>query len=295
MDMQTLKGRNTIRKNGSATGATGHTSRIIKRWRFNPESNTQLARLEAAYMSALDAVDQIEARTRSNAASGKFTREGVKDDALKFALNNLVPELHRARMVIKRAKADVAERKAKFKIEGPDPLDIAAAFRRMEIRTFLRDMKSEEQREYFAKYGGNLPSEVAMAVLELPPEYSGVSAPQHERLGQQALAARYGNEILETAELEEAIAIAESTVEIGRDEVRLEVGGIDPQKFDELAAPIEAKHAAPWLRRRGGEVHVVDLERRVERTPSNEELATGIYANTQDEYLRGGTTELRAC
>ena len=70
--MQTLKGRNTIRKNGSVTGATGQTSRMIKRWRFSPEPNTLLARLEAAYMSSLDAVDRIEARAASNKTGGKL-------------------------------------------------------------------------------------------------------------------------------------------------------------------------------------------------------------------------------
>jgi hypothetical protein len=290
MDMQTLKGRNTIRKNGSVTGATGQTSRIIKRWRFNPEPNTLLARLEAAYLSGLDAVDRIEERTRSNAASGRFTREGVKDDALKFALNSLIPDLHKARMTIKRAKAEVAERKSKLKVEGPDPSDVAGAFRRMEIRTFLREMKDAEQREYFTKYGDNLPPEVTAAVLELPSEFSGLAKPQHERLAQHALALHHGPEIAETAELEEAIGAAESAVETGRDELRLEVGGIDKQKWDELAAPIEAKHAAPWLRRRGAEVHLVDLVGRVERKPTPEELATGIFANTHDEYLKEQAT-----
>jgi transcriptional regulator with XRE-family HTH domain len=109
-------------------------------------------------------------------------------------------------------------------------------------------------------------------------------------VAKHALTARHGPEIAETAELEEAIAVAESVIEIARDELRLEVGGIDPRKFDELAAPIEARHAAPWLRRRGAEVHVVDLEKRVERQPTAEELATGIFANTHDEYLKEQTT-----
>jgi hypothetical protein len=286
MDMQTLKGRNFIRKGGSATGVTGQTSRMIKRWRFNPEPNTMLARLEAAYMAGLDAVDRIEARTQSNKTSGKFTREGARDDVLNYALNSLIPDLHKARQTIKKAKSEVAERKSKLKIEGPDPSDIAAAFRRMEIRTRLREMKDGEQREYFAKYGNNLPPEVAAAVLELPPEYSGVMKPEHDRIAQHALAARHGTEIDETTELEESISVAESVIEIARDELRQEVGGIDKQKFDELAAPIEARHAAPWLRRRGAEVHVVDLERRVERQPTAEELTTGIFANTHDEYLK---------
>jgi hypothetical protein len=288
--MKELKGRSYIRRNGSATGVTGTTARIIKRWGFDPQPNTTLARLESAYMSGLAAVDQIEDRTRSNAASGKFTPEGRKDDALKFALNNLVPSLHRARTTIKRAKAEVAERKSKLKLEGPDKSDIAAAFRRMEIRTFLREMKDAEQPEYFAKHSDNLPAEVVAAVLEMPPGFSGVPPERYEWLTQRALAERHGPEIAETAELEEAISAAESAVETGRDEVRLEVGGIDKQKFDELAAPIEAKHAAPWLRRRGAEVHVVDLERRVERQPTDEELATGIFANTHAEFLKAQTT-----
>ena len=124
------KGRPTIRKGGSLTGNHGPVSRPIKLWPFNPKPNTTLAMLEAAYMSGLDAVDRIEARTRSNAASGKFTPEGVKDDTLKFALGDIVPVLHRARTTIKKAKAEVAERKSRLKVEGPDKSDVAAAFRR---------------------------------------------------------------------------------------------------------------------------------------------------------------------
>ena len=182
MDMQTLKGRNTIRKNGSVTGVTGQTSRMIKRWRFNPEPNTLLARLEAAYMSGLDAVDRIEVRAASNKTSGKFTREGSRDDVLNYALNSLIPDLHKARMMIKKAKAEVAERRSRLKIDAPDPTDIAAAFRRMEVRTFLREMKSDERAKYFLNHGDNLPADVAMAVLELPPNYTGVSETQHELL-----------------------------------------------------------------------------------------------------------------
>src|SRR4051812_12085695 len=94
------KGRQTIRKGGSITGVTGKVSRMIKLWPFDPPPNTTLARLEAAYMSGLDAVDRIEAHTRTAAATGRFTPEGVKDDVLKFALNNLVPDLNRARTTI---------------------------------------------------------------------------------------------------------------------------------------------------------------------------------------------------
>jgi hypothetical protein len=290
--LTTPRGRQTIRKGGSLTGLHGPVSRPIKLWPFNPKPNTTLARLEAAYMSGLDAVDQIEARTRSNAASGKFTAEGVKDAALKFALSDLVPTLHRARTTIKKTKSEVAERKSKLKVDGPDKSDVAAAFRRMEIRTFLRDMQSDDQAKYFANHGDNLPTEVAMAILEMPPEFSGVPKSRHDLMTTKALEAQHGPEIAEIAELEEAIVAAESAVETGRDEVRLEVGVHDERKFNELAAPIEAKHDAPWLRRHQNssgaeEIVVVDLDRGIERPATPEEAESGILYSNFEQYKEG--------
>jgi hypothetical protein len=286
------KGRPQIRKGGSLTGMHGPVSRPIKLWPFDAKPNTIFARLETAYMSGLDAVDRIEAHTRSNAASGKLTPEGVKDDALKFALGDLVPSLHRARMTIKKAKAEVGERKSKLKIEEPDKSDVAGAFRRMEIRTFLREMKGDDQKNYFARHGENLLTEVGLAILEMPPEFSGVPKSRHDLLTERALTAQHGPDITEITELEEAIAAAESAVETGRDEVRLEVGVHDERKFNEMAATIEAKHDAPWLRRTktsngAEEIRVVDLERGVERLATPEEIERGIFYNDFEHYKGG--------
>jgi hypothetical protein len=216
----------------------------------------------------------------------------VKDDALKFALSDLVPSLHRARTTIKKARSEVAERKSRLKVEGPDKTDIAAAFRRMEIRNFLKAMKGNDQKNYFARYGDNLPAEVTMAILEMPPELSGVPKSRHDLLTERALAARYAPEIAEIAELEEAIAAAESAVETGRDEVRLEVGVHDEREFNEVAAPIEAKHDAPWLRRGKSssgaeEIRVVDLDRGVERPATADEISNGIEYRDYDHFKEG--------
>jgi hypothetical protein len=78
------KGRPTIRKGGSLTGMHGPVSRPVKLWPFNPKPNTTLAMLEAAYLSGLDAVDQIEARTRSSAASGRFTAFATRGNREEF-------------------------------------------------------------------------------------------------------------------------------------------------------------------------------------------------------------------
>jgi hypothetical protein len=159
----------------------------------------------------------------------------------------------------------------------------------MEVRIFLREMSSDAQARYFATLGDNVPTEIALAVLELPPEFSGVPKSRHDLLSASALETQHGAEIAEIAELEEAIAAAESAVETGRDEVRLEAGGLDERKFNQLAAPVEAKHDAPWLRRhtdiRGAqEIRVVDVDRGVERLATSEEIEQGVFYKNFDEY-----------
>jgi hypothetical protein len=186
-------------------------------------------------------MDWTEARHAANKADFRFTPDGVRDDLLKFVLSDAVPALHRGRMAIKKARAEVVERRSKLKIEGPDKTDIAAAFRRMEIRTRLRELKPNELTNYFARYGDNLPTEIAQAVTELPAEYSGVPQSRHDLLAERALNPQFGEAIAEIKEIERAIEAAESSVEGAREEIRLEVGIHDPTKFNELAAPIEAR------------------------------------------------------
>ena len=91
-----------------------------------------------------------------------------------------------------------------------------------------------------------------MAIFEMPPEISGVPKSRHDLLTTKALESQHGPEIAEIAELAEAIMAAESAVETGRDEVRLEAAYLTNANSTRLAAPIEAKHDAPWLKRGKG-------------------------------------------
>jgi hypothetical protein len=60
----------------------------------------------------------------------------------------------------------------------------------------------------------------------------------------------------------------------------------DPHEFDQLAAPIEQKVSAPWLRKRNDKINVVDLERREERPATPAEIETGVYAKDFDGYQK---------
>jgi hypothetical protein len=124
----------------------------------------------------------------------------------------------------------------------------------------------------------------------LPAEYSGVPQSRHDLLTERALNAQFGSALAEIREIEQAIEAAESSVEAARDEIRLEIGIHDPAKFNALAAPVEAKHSAPWLKRGlqdGVEViRVVDLEKGVERPATPEEIESGVYFKDYDDYIR---------
>jgi hypothetical protein len=65
-----------------------------------------------------------------------------------------------------------------------------------------------------------------------------------------------------------------------------------PAKFNELAAPVEAKQDAPWLRRNKtssgvDEIVVVDLERGVERPATTDEAERGIFYSDFEHYKQG--------
>jgi len=117
------KGRQTIRKGG------GRRTRL---WELSGSNNPTVQKLEGTYLAGLGAMDRAEARHAAIKVDPRFTPDGVRDDLLKFVLTDAVPKLYQGRMVIKKARDKLAERKSKLKIEPRDKTDAAAAVRRME-------------------------------------------------------------------------------------------------------------------------------------------------------------------
>jgi hypothetical protein len=92
-------------------------------------------------------------------------------------------------------------------------------------------------------------------------------------------------------ELEEAIEIAASAVETGRDEVRAETG-LNSQTFDHRAAQFESQSETPWLKRmteNGQEVVRVirwakDGSTGTGALPTAQDLETGKFFKDRAEY-----------
>ena len=74
----TPRGRETIRRRpvaafGDPMQPDPPLSRTVGLWTFDTKPNTTLGKVEAVYLGALDAVDQVEARSAQAKASGQFT------------------------------------------------------------------------------------------------------------------------------------------------------------------------------------------------------------------------------
>jgi hypothetical protein len=277
-DFVAPKGRTTVRKSGG---------RRVRLWTIPESDNPLIAGLERAYLGALEAVDRTEAKHATIKGDPRFTEQGVRDELQRHALSDAIPQLYRGRLAINKARSAAAERRAKFKLDAPDKTDYCAGLRRLELRSYLHDMKPEDRSRFVER--SDLPLEVFQAITEQIPELSGVSPGQHAMMIERALQAQFGPEIEAVNHLEQAIDTAASAVEAAREEVRIELGIFDPGLFNSIAAPVEEKQSVAWLRKSKGiagaeEVVVVDLERRVSRKATEDEIATGIFADSIEEF-----------
>jgi hypothetical protein len=271
------KGRMTVRRSGG---------RRVRLWELGGSNNPTIKQLETAYLSSLDAMDRAEARKAEALKSGKFTPSGANDDALQFALTELVPLFKRGRNVIEQAKREAKALRDKVKLQLTDKTDVVGFLRRQEMRQWLKAMPNEARNKFIDHNLEKLDPDLALAIMEMPAEHTGVLPSQRDLLVDRALEAQHGEAMTQLRDLERGIEVAESAVEAGREEVRIEAGVMDRRAFDERAAPIEQKAAAPWLRKEGNQVVVVDLERRVTRPATPEELNTGVYYADYDDWAK---------
>ena len=298
------QGRRTIRRTAlSAPGtpmmpSSGRQPRNIRMWDLGDgEPSSTKEKLRRAYLGALDAVDAVEARKADALKSGKFTPAGAADDALQFALSELVPAFKQGRNTIDAAKREAKSLRDEIRLQSPDKSDVVGAMRRREMREFLRGMPAKERNAYVSQRRESMDPDLALAIVEMPAEFSGVIESDRNDLLDRALEAQHGENMTQLKKLESAIEIAESAVETGRDEVRLETG-LDAQTFNDRATPFEAKTSVPWLRRRKAadgteQTVVVDLERGVERPATPEEIHSGAFYRDAADY-RNSNPDTRA-
>jgi hypothetical protein len=287
------KGRFTIRAGRSDESRNGRQNKRIRGWEFDAKPGTTIAKLENIFLGALNSVDAVIARRDEATKSGRFTPDGVNNDVLQFALNQAVPVLKRGRDAIASAKQEAAGLREKTKLREPDTTDpwkVGLMLRAVDRFAAM----TQEQRNKLTINPDKLDPIEAEALVTAPASLTGISEVHRKLLVDRALQAQHGEAIAELQALERAIEAAESAVEAGREEIRLESGVFDPRKFNELAAPAEAKANAPWLKkfRENG----TDVVRKIEipegqktgsaplATP--EDIERGVFADDAETYRK---------
>lgn len=288
----TPKGRETIRRKKDAGSVPSDplqpappVSRSVGLWIFNPEPHTTLAKLESAYLGALEAVDQVEGRRAEAKASGNFTDDGVRADVLAFAASDLAPKLRRHQQTVDQAQQELKERREKLVLPAPDKTDAAGQMRRLWRLDKLRALSDQERNSYIAKNLDKLHPELVQAVLEMP-EYSGLLDADLDQIRERAFRASHGATLDELNELDRGIALADRAVRMAREEVAIEAG-VDLAKFDTTAAPFERK-VGPWLKNTPDGVRVVRWNGAKTggtlAVPTADELEGGVFYDDFAEY-----------
>src|SRR5262249_18630197 len=140
-------------------------------------------------------------------------RPGSATRRLRFATSSLAPSFHQGRLAIKKAREEAQALRGRIKLQQANPSDICGALRRPEMREFLRGMNPKDRNSYISKNRENMDPDMALAIVEMPVEFSGVLESERDQLIDTALRAQHGQAMDELVELERAIEITESAVE----------------------------------------------------------------------------------
>jgi hypothetical protein len=284
------KGRMEIRKGGVGSCVDGRENRRIRLWDFEPKPGTTIAKLEPHALGILDLVDKVPEHRAAAIKSNKFTADGVTAEVRQFVLATAVPRIKRARNAIAKAKQEAAALRNKIKLQPVDKTDVVGFMQRREMRDRMLSMSAEDRGKFLTQNIDRLDPTLALALLELPEVGMAPMMPDSVRtvLVDRALEAQHGPAVAELRELERAIEVAETAVEVGRDELRAEAGIGDPREFDRLAAPFEAKAAGPYLKKIGNDVRVIEFQEGAatgtSRIATPEEIELGTYFRDRAHY-----------
>lgn len=271
-----VKGRGTIRR-----GATGPDAKRIPHWSWEFAPRSLGASLERTYLGSIAAIDDFTDRATEIRSGGKFTEQGAIQEVGQYALKKAMPALHRSREMVRKARVEIAAKRAKIKLPDHDKTDSVGYLRRLEIRGHLAGMKDEARKQFISQNRDKLDPEWIRAICEMPPIMSGVLETDHKYFLERELRALHGAAVDEVANLELALEAASGVTELARKEICSDLGVLpgapsampnmpaprdmtkpfDPapsqfgkatalyqSQFDELADLYELPHDAPWIK-----------------------------------------------
>jgi hypothetical protein len=273
----------------------------IKLWDLgDPPEGTTLAQLQRHYLRTFENIDRWDAKRAELKGNSDLTATGQQRLALDYGFGDVMPDVLKGRRALQKASAEVASRRAQLKQPKADPADMAAALRRQELRSAMRQMDNQA-RDKFLKENGRLDGldpEIRQAILEMPASLSGVPETTRDEFLRQATESLNADALEEIHTLERAIEIAASALEEGKAEIQREAVAVDPgyadvDRFEARAADAAKLEDQPWLKmftENGVEVTRVYTPDPANpntggwKLPTSSQIEAGIIASSRDEF-----------
>jgi hypothetical protein len=201
-------------------------SPTIPAFKWQPKIGVPLGRLKQAYETILSTTDAYNAKRAEVAkrvnADKRLSEEGRREQILATAKDDFIRPMRRMRHEINRAREEIEYRRANLKPKAVDPLDLAGAMLRQEIRAHLFDMGASKAAAFLTS---TKDVRFLEAALTAPPELTGILPETFDRLQSMYVAAQFPEQAAAIAEAEEALEAAQRTLEVAEASTLTEMGG----------------------------------------------------------------------
>lgn len=190
-------------------------------WKPGWSRNPAVSKLEMHFKATLRTADQVLNEAMALKKAGKLSEKGYQEAIREFALKHAVPAIKDVGEAIKAAEAELAAQRAKLAAPASDPNDFAAAARRTEIRSWFLHMGRLKSLAVLS--GDDVDPVLAQAVLDAPPQLSGLTKIDHEDIRTNLARLMHGKEFAQIEEGEGALEVARAALSTSLYHLRQEV------------------------------------------------------------------------
>ncbi|GAB5426959.1 MAG: hypothetical protein Devi2KO_04180 [Devosia indica] len=210
-------------------------------------------------------------------ADPRLTQAGKVDKLKDLAVTKFLPAMNLAQVPIAKAADALQQQRRALSLPAPDPTDVVAAMERQEIRAMIRGMDSSKRVGFVL---GTKDDRILSAILSAPAEMSGISAEHFAAISKATIERKFGEEIAEINEAEEAIAAANAAFQVASGAIQGEIGVTDRQ----FAGMQKRGRDTPWLIRDGDTVRRVIPGATSYPAATATEIATGKFYDNEKAW-----------
>lgn len=217
--------------------------------------------LAAAYVALNKAAEDGRAKASALKNDPNYTPVGRANQMKNWLLGDGLAPVKAARGAMKAAQAEIDATRAKMTGAAIDKSDVAGAVLRTDLRAWFRGLDPAARTARLVMK--DIPQDLKLAILEAPPELSGVSAEQKAAVERDEIEARHPDEVAKLDLISQAMLALESAERAALMTFTDEVGVSRHDIATELGEP-------DLLTREGRIDHFVDAGLPDERKPEEQ-------------------------